>query len=93
MSKDIYEDIIILPAPNCRRSKKILDFLDKESIPYKRIDLLSPRGQELTQQYNFLASPGILVNGENLNPYDILEQKQCRVNRGQAFKKFQESKK
>ncbi len=91
MSELEYKEIIILPAPNCRRSKKILEFLDNENIPYQKIDLLSPRGQELTQKYQFLSSPGILINGEKLNPYDILEQKQCRVHRERAVSKFQNS--
>jgi hypothetical protein len=80
--------IIVLPAPHCRRSKKIMDFLDLEKIPYEKIDLLSTEGQILSDKHHFMASPGILINGMSLNPYDVLNQKECRVNHDKAMRIF-----
>lgn len=73
--------IVILPAPRCRRSKKIMDFLEKENIAYKRIELLSPQGQEISDKYHFLASPGILVDEQSINPYALMQPNVCKVDR------------
>ena len=32
------------------------------------------------EKYHFLASPGILVDGVSINPFDVLIQPECRVN-------------
>lgn len=32
------------------------------------------------EKHHFLASPGILVDGASLNPYDILIQEKCQIN-------------
>ncbi len=88
MTKNDYADIIILPAPNCRRSKKVLEFLETERIPHQVIDLTSPQGIKLTHQHHFLASPGILINGSSINPYEILNPEQCRVERVKAINLF-----
>lgn len=80
-------EIVILPAPGCRRSRKILEYLQSHDIPFKRIDLETPEGQALMQRYGMRASPGILVNGVSINPYDMLLQPQCKVN-PQAAKKI-----
>ena len=73
--------IVILPAPRCRRSKKIMDFLDKENIAYKRIELLSPQGQEIANKYHFLASPGILLDEQSVNPFTLMQPNVCKVDR------------
>lgn len=72
-------EIIILPAPGCRRSRKILEHLTGQGIPFRRVELDSVVGQELAAQYSFRASPGILVNGVNINPFDLLIRPSCRV--------------
>ena len=73
-------DIIILPAPNCRRSRKVIDYLKERGIPFTQIDLQSAEGQALATQYDFRASPGILVDGVSINPFELLIQPTCRVN-------------
>lgn len=72
-------ETIILPAQGCRRSKKVLEYLEEQGVRFKRIDLESPEGQALADEYELRASPGILVNGESVNPYDILIPAECRV--------------
>jgi len=77
-------EIIILPAPGCRRSRKILEYLNGQGIPFRRVELDSAEGQELAAQYGFRASPGILVNGAIVNPFDLLVRPSCRVDDAKA---------
>lgn len=79
MSK-IMKSIIILPAKGCRRSRKILEYLLAKKIPFQRIELDSPEGELLMEKHHFLASPGILVDGVSINPFNVLIQPECRVN-------------
>ncbi len=79
-------DIIILPTPGCRRSRKILEYLTRQGIPFRRVELTSVEGQDLAAQYGFRASSGILVNGINVNPFDLLVQPSCRVDEEKASK-------
>ena len=83
-----YREIVILPAPGCRRSRKILEYLQSQDIPFKRIGLETPEGQALMQRYEMRASPGILVSGVSINPYNMLLQPQCKVNPEAAEKIF-----
>lgn len=80
--------ITILPAPRCRRSKKVLAFLQAHAIPFEQIGIDSPDGQRLQQQHQFRASPGILIDGEPLNPYEILLKPQCRMDKEKALQLF-----
>ena len=77
-------DITILPARDCRRSRKIIAYLEQHEIPFTRIDLESAQGQALATQYDLRSSPGILVDGELINPFDLLIQPQCLVNEAAA---------
>lgn len=88
MSATYGREIIILPAPRCRRSKRILDYLAAHDIPYRRVDLDSPEGIELTAHYGFRASPGILVGGASVNPFELLFQPGCRIDEEQAQRVF-----
>ena len=72
--------ITLLPLKGCRRSKKLLGYLQDNDIPFERIDLESPEGKELMEKHQFLASPGILVDGVSINPFDVLIPEECRVN-------------
>jgi glutaredoxin len=74
------KSITLLPLKDCRRSKKLLGYLQENNIPFKRIDLESPEGKELMEKHQFLSSPGILVDDVSINPYDVLIPEQCRVN-------------
>ncbi len=76
--------IVILPAPSCRRSRKLLEYLESRGIPFTRIDLDSAEGRALAEEHGFRASPGILVNGVSVNPYDLLIPAQCRVDEEKA---------
>lgn len=74
-----YREIIVLPAPGCRRSRRILEYLERQGIPFTRIPLDSPEGAALAVKHSILASPGLLVDGVSVNPYDLLVQPACRV--------------
>lgn len=71
--------IVILPAPGCRRSRKVIEYLEAHGIPFTRLELDSPEGQALAAQHDLRASPGILVDGVSVNPFDLLIQPECRV--------------
>lgn len=74
------KSITVLPAKGCRRSRKILKYLQAHHIPFQRVELDSPEGEQLMEKHHFLASPGILVDEVSINPYDVLIQLECRVN-------------
>lgn len=80
--------ITILPYKNCLRSKKVLEFLNKHQIPYEQVSPESQSGKRLYNQYQFRASPGIIVEGKSINPYDILIWKECRINEEKALGLF-----
>ena len=82
--RDFPHRIVILPARRCRRSKKILRFLDEHGVPYTRIPLESEEGIALAQRHNMRASPGILVDGVSHNPFEILDPAHCRVDEARA---------
>lgn len=71
--------ITILPAKGCRRSQAILTYLGANEIPYERIALASEEGQEMAERYQIRSSPGIIVDGELVNPFDLLIQPACRI--------------
>ncbi len=74
--------IVILPAQRCRRSQRILKYLQDHGIFFQRIDLESSVGQEIAEKYEMRASPGILVDGVSYNPLDMLLKPDCRVDEG-----------
>lgn len=74
------KSITILPAKGCRRSRKILEYLQTNHVPFQRIELESPEGERLMEEHHFLASPGILVDEVSVNPFDLLIQPECRIN-------------
>jgi glutaredoxin len=73
------KEIIILPAADCRRSQKVLAYLDENQVAYTRIDLETEKGQQMMADYELRSSPGILVDGVLVNPFDILEAPSCRI--------------
>jgi len=82
------KSITLLPLKGCRRSKKLLGYLQENAIPFKRINLDSPEGEALMEKHHFLASPGILVNGVSINPYEILIPEKCQINEENLIKIF-----
>jgi hypothetical protein len=82
-------NITILPARNCRRSRKIIEYLEARGVEFTRIPLESPEGQALAAQYDLRASPGILVDGVSINPFDVPIQPECRVDETAAWRVFE----
>lgn len=82
------KSITLLPLKGCRRSKKLLGYLQEIDIPFNKIDLDSPEGEALMEKHHFLASPGILVDGVSINPYDVLIPEKCQVDEENLIKVF-----
>ena len=82
-------DITIIPGRDCRGSRKIIAYLEQSGIPFTRINLEPAEGQALASEHDLRASPGILVDGELINPFDLLIQPQCLVNEAAAEALFQ----
>lgn len=71
-------DIQILRTTKCRKSDVIINFLKNENIPHTVLYLdRNEEAAQLAKKHNILASPGILVNGQSLNPYHLIER--CQV--------------
>jgi len=83
--------IIILPAQNCRRSRKVMAYLDEQDVAYIAIPLESAEGKRLAEQHHLRASPGILVDGTSINPYDILITPACVIDDVRATEIFGQS--
>jgi hypothetical protein len=82
------ERIVVLPARNCRRSRKIVEYLELHGIPVTRIALESAEGRVLAEQHQMRASPGILIDDVSVNPLDLLIQPECRVDEAAARRVF-----
>jgi len=82
------ERIVILPARNCRRSRKLVEYLESQGIPFTRIALESAEGRALAEENQMRASPGILVDGVSVNLLDVLIQGECRVDQKAANQWF-----
>lgn len=67
---------------------KVLAYLDERQVPYQRIDLETAVGQQMMAQYAMRSSPGILVDGMLVNPFDILELPACQILEPQASQIF-----
>jgi len=71
-------EIIILRTRQCRKSNLIIKFLEAENIPHVVKSLESdPEAQRLAKKFNILSSPGIIVNGQVVNPYQMIEN--CQI--------------
>jgi glutaredoxin len=80
--------ITILPAEGCRRSRAVLAYLEANEIAHERIELASEEGQEIADRYQIRSSPGIIVDGELVNPFDLLTQPACRIDEVAARRLF-----
>lgn len=65
-----------------------MEFLNTHRIPYEQVSPESQAGKQLYDQFQFRASPGIIVEGKSINPYDILIWKECRINEEKALRLF-----
>ena len=82
--------ITILPAQGCRRSRKLIEYLEAHGTlrAFTRIEPESPAGQWLVKQYDLRASPGILVDDVSVNPFDVLIPSERRVDEAAAQRIF-----
>ena len=71
------DQLIVLRGANCRRSQRVIAWLQERGIPFTLHEMTSPEGQALADQYDVRASPGLIKNGRALNPFDFLRE--CRV--------------
>jgi len=70
--------IIILRTRQSRRSDLIIKFLQAEKIPHVVKSLeTDPEAQRLAQKFDLRSSPGIIVNGQVVNPYQMIEN--CQI--------------
>lgn len=70
--------VLIIRTRRCRKSDVVIRFLKENNIPHtvKYVED-DKEAQKLTAKYNLKSSPGIIVNGEILNPYKLVER--CKV--------------
>lgn len=80
--------ITILPSQGCRRSSRVLAYLQAHNVAFTQIDLDSPEGQALAIQHDLRASPGILIDGVSLNPFESLIQPARMVDEEKACAAF-----
>jgi len=83
-------NITLITSRDCRRSRKIVAYLQQNGIPFTSVDFQSDAGRELAVQYDLRASPGIVVDGKSINPFDLLIQPQCQVNEAAAEAVFRD---
>ncbi len=78
--------VLIVRNRRCRKSDVVVRFLEQEGIPHRVLYLgEDTEADALAQQYNLKASPGIIVNGESVNPYHLVEK--CRIKDPENAKK------
>ncbi|GMQ95176.1 MAG: hypothetical protein BMS9Abin13_288 [Patescibacteria group bacterium] len=59
--------LTMVDCHNCEAVKKIFDEIMpefKDIVEVTEIDMMTQEGQELTQKYSVMASPGIIINDE-----------------------------
>jgi glutaredoxin len=70
--------VLILRTTRCRKSDVMIRFLEENKIPFEvRFVDTDESAAKLAEEYNFKASPVIIVNGKTFNPYEII--KNCKV--------------
>ena len=52
-----YREIIVLPAPGCRRSRRIVEYLKWQGIPFTRLPLDSSEGATHAEKKTVCAPP------------------------------------
>lgn len=78
MSAEFEHTIMIVRNRKCRKSDVIVRFLGQEHLSFQVLYLgEDQKADELAKTYGILASPGIIVNGIAVNPYQLVEQ--CRI--------------
>jgi glutaredoxin len=72
------DQITIVRNRRCRKSDVVVRFLEQEQIPHRVLYLgEQEEADRLAEQYHLKASPGIIINGQTVNPYHLVEK--CHV--------------
>ena len=72
------DKILIVRNRKCRKSDVIVKFLKNENIPHTIMYLDdNEKARAIAKKYNLQASPGIIINGQAVNPYHLIEH--CKV--------------
>ena len=70
--------ITIVRTHKCRKSDVIIRFLEENNIPHEvKFVETDPEAQKIFKIFNIKASPGIVINGQAVNPYHLIEH--CKV--------------
>ena len=78
MSQTTDHRIVILRNRKCRKSDVVVRFLGQEQMSFEVLYLgEKTEADELAKQYGILASPGIILNGTSVNPYELVER--CKL--------------
>jgi glutaredoxin len=61
--------LVELSSPGCHNCAAFKEFWesikgDWSNVNFKEVSITEPEGQELVQQHQIFASPGIIINGE-----------------------------
>lgn len=84
------QSITILRTRQCRRSDLIIKFLQAEKIPHTVKSLEDdPAAQRLAQKFDIRSSPGIIVNDQVVNPYQIIGN--CQIKDREKAKELLEN--
>ena len=87
MSIDLDHRIVIIRNRKCRKSDVVVRFLGQQQMSFEVFYLGEDKeADELAKKYGILASPGIIVNGVAVNPYQLVEQ--CKVKDAEGTKKM-----
>lgn len=81
------QNILILRTYKCRKSDIIINFLKEENIPHivRYLDR-DEEAQRIAKKFKIMASPGIIVNNQSVNPYHLVEK--CRVKEPEKTKRM-----
>ena len=87
MSIEPEHRIIIVRNRKCRKSDVVVRFLGQEQMSFEVLYLGEDKqADELAKKYGILASPGIIINGTAVNPYQLVEH--CKVKDSEGTKKL-----
>ncbi|OYV85202.1 MAG: hypothetical protein B7Z63_05825 [Ignavibacteriae bacterium 37-53-5] len=87
MSQTVDHRVIILRNRKCRKSDVVVRFLGQEQMSFEVRYLGEEKeADDLAKKYGILASPGIIINGTPVNPYQLVEH--CKVKDAEGTKKI-----
>ena len=87
MSIDLDHRIVIVRNRKCRKSDVVVRFLGQEQMSFEVLYLGEEKeADELAKKYGILASPGIIINGTAVNPYQLVEH--CKVKDAETTRKL-----